>query len=211
MRRGDVFAGRCPAHGRLVNSNGLGDLHHSHGLEVGGAEVHEIPLLGDNLAGDVENRLLALLDASDEKIPASDFVTQVVADLLRVGGEHVFVGIRNSQAGNLVAVQGNHVVVPLALHDDFGCDDLICVLGKSPAGSGIEAGNHLGRALDFRNFQVECLGDVVEFFSPQLIQVVADNAGFDGMLAALGFELAQEAFRESAGGNAGGIELLDFF
>jgi hypothetical protein len=75
----------------VVNTHGLGDLPHPHGLQMRGAEIHEIPLLKHDFAGDVEDRLLALLNASDEKISASDFVAQIVANLFRVPREHVFV------------------------------------------------------------------------------------------------------------------------
>jgi hypothetical protein len=47
---------------------------------VRGAALQEFPLTQGDLTADIQNRLLPLLDAFNEKIPAPYFVAQVFPD-----------------------------------------------------------------------------------------------------------------------------------
>ena len=66
-----------------MDPNGIRDLTHGHGLQVRRSPLHELTLTQGDLAADVQDRLLALLDAFNEKISAPYFIAQVFPDLFR--------------------------------------------------------------------------------------------------------------------------------
>ena len=65
--------------------------------------------------------------------------------------------------------------------------------------------------LDFLRIQIQGLGNLVQFFSAEFIQVVTDDSRFGGILAALAFQLQEEALCKIPGRYARGIEFLHLF
>ena len=78
-----VLAGDSAADGRFVHTHHFGDLHHCERLQKCHALIHEFPLPLHNLACNVQDRLLALLDALDQKLSGPNFLADVIAHLGR--------------------------------------------------------------------------------------------------------------------------------
>ena len=68
-----VFAGNGAGDGGFMHADGLGHLHHGQGFQVGDALFHEFPLALHDFVADVQNRLLTLVEALDEKFSGADF------------------------------------------------------------------------------------------------------------------------------------------
>ena len=84
LRAGHVFSGHGAADRGLVHANRIGDVPHGHRLQMRWAVLKEIPLPRNDLVRDIGNRLLALVDRSDQEFAAPDFVADVIFDFSAV-------------------------------------------------------------------------------------------------------------------------------
>src|SRR5205823_5310036 len=75
LRGLDILAGNGPAYGRFVHPHDLGYLNHGQWFEERDPLFHELALTAHDFTGDVENGLLALVQALDEKFSRANFFT----------------------------------------------------------------------------------------------------------------------------------------
>ena len=73
LRRLHIFAGHGPAHGGFMDAHHGRHLHHGQRLQVGDPVFQKIALPFYNLIGDVQNRLLPLVQALDQEFSRADF------------------------------------------------------------------------------------------------------------------------------------------
>jgi hypothetical protein len=74
LRGGNELSSGGSAHSGFVDPYGISDLTHGHGLQVRRASIHKLTLTQSDLTADVQDCLLALLDAFNEKISAPYFI-----------------------------------------------------------------------------------------------------------------------------------------
>lgn len=208
-----VFAIDGAADRGFVDANDVGDLGHGEGAELGDAVVEEVALGMDDFGSDVEDGLLALVDAFDEEHAGADFVADVGFDFGSGAGifHELPVMLADVEMGDLVVVDDYDVVVLEFLDDDFGEDVAGGIGGEAPSGFGLEGSDEFGGLLDVFEGEFEEAGEVVEFSGAEGGEVVADEAGGEGVGLAESFELDEEAFAEVAGADADGVEILDEF
>ena len=63
-----------------MHAHRIGDLLHGHRFQMRRAVLEKIALPRNDLLRDIRNRLLALMDRSDQEFPAPDFVADVIFD-----------------------------------------------------------------------------------------------------------------------------------
>ena len=80
MGRLHVFTGYGAAHRGFMHADDFGHLHHRQRLEEGDAFVHELALSLHDFVSDVQNSLLPLVQALDQKFTGADFFPDVFAD-----------------------------------------------------------------------------------------------------------------------------------
>ena len=213
LRRLHVFAGHGAADGGFVDADDLGDLRHVHGLQMRDALFHELALAFHDFPRDVQDGLLALVEAFDEEFSGADFFANVI---LHLGGisalrHEVLVGVADAQVRNLLVVGRHHEIVAGLLHENLGQNILVGVRQERPARTRLQARDAGERGLDFLDGLAGAARDFRDAPLAQLVHEVADDAIFEGFLPAGAFQLEQQAFAQIARANAGRIECLDDF
>ena len=106
LRRSHVLAGNGAAHRGLVDANRIGDFTHGHRLQMRWAVLKKVALPRNDLVRDVGNRLLALVDRSDQEFAAPNFVADVIFDFTAVVvlRDDVFVRVADPQMRNLLVI-----------------------------------------------------------------------------------------------------------
>ena len=106
LRRLHVFAGNRAADGGFMHADDFGNLHHRERLQKGDAFFHEVALTFNDFLGDVQDRLLALMQTLDQKFSGADFLADVIANLGGVFAlrHQVLVGIADAQVRNVLVI-----------------------------------------------------------------------------------------------------------
>ena len=122
VRRLDVLVGDGAADCGFVYSDYIGDLSHCAGPQLGDAFFEEIGLDLHDLVGDAFDRLLALLDGADEEFAGTHFLLNVFLLFSRqlAPGDHLFIRVADSQARDVVTVQGDLPFVFVVFDYDVG-------------------------------------------------------------------------------------------
>ena len=210
-RRLHVFAGGGAADGGFVQADGAGDVGHDQGFEVADAMVEKIALDPHDFGGDLVNGLLALSDAFHEEDARLDLLSDVFLDLRGGGGviHEVPILPADPQVGQLIIVQGDHILAGDLVDDDFGGDIRGGLAAIGLAGAGVQGADQAGGPSDLLGIAFQGAGDLVEFLGGQGFEMTADDPGGEGVGQSEAVELDQQAFPQIPGADAGGIEILN--
>ena len=112
-----------------MHADDFGDLHHRQWFEGGHAFVHEFALAFYDLARNVQNRLLPLVQALDQKFSGADFFADVIANFRRILalGHQIFVSVADPQMRDVLVVSSDHVFIADSLNEHLGQDVLVIV------------------------------------------------------------------------------------
>ena len=162
---------------------------------------------------DVQNRLLPLVQALDEKFSGADFFADVIFHL---GGifalrHQVLVDVADAQVGNVLVVGGHDKIVADFLDEHFGQNILVGVRQEGPAGTRFQTGDAAERILDLLHGVAGAAGDFRDAPFAERVHEIAHDAIFERILPAGAFQLQHEAFAQIERADARRIEGLDDF
>ena len=160
-----------------MDTDDLGHLDHREGLQTRDAFFHELALAMDDFPGNVEDRLLPLVQALDQKLPGPDFLANVVAHLggVLALGHQILVCIADAQVRNVVVIGRHHEIAIRAMNEDFRQDVLIVIREKSTARAWLQPRDAFQRLLHVIHVMVGAAGDLRDApFSERLHKLVND-------------------------------------
>jgi hypothetical protein len=197
-----------PAHGGLVHAHDRRDLSHRQRLQRRDPALEEVALHVDDFAGDALDGALALLDGVDQELTGADPLAEVVALVLgeRAARDHLPVRGRDAQAGDVVTVEGDLPVVPVALDDHVGHDRAVAVFRKAPARGGVELADFLDRGLHVLGVRVQAPREVWDAPTGEQIELLGEDAMGEGAGPALRGKLMEEASGEVLRADADRVE-----
>ena len=212
MRGEHVFPGDRPRNGGGVETQFVGDVVHRQWSQVAMSLIEERRLVLDEFVGDGENGFLAERNGVDQAAAVADLVAEKLAGF-RVGAgfaDHVFVEIVDPQIGEMFAGEPSiPISIIIALNDDIRQNVGIAgrvIFAARIGGQTTNARGSFGDALDGG---AKCAGDLRMALAGEILQMIADDFVFDGVLAGGAFELQQQRLRNPGSADPGGVEGLD--
>ncbi len=155
--------------------------------------------------------MLALMDALDQKLAGADLVPNVflgLGRLFRVGHQFL-VRVADAEMRDLVVVQDDHVIAVDTADHDIGRDVLVLFTAEHPPGFGFQGGDEIGKFLDFLGRDTERTGDLRIATAAEILDVLADQGGFDAVRFPDPVQLDEQAFLQTAGADPDRVERLD--
>ncbi len=171
------------------------DLHHRHRFEEGGPVIQKVALPFYDLDRNIQDGLLPLMDAFDQKLTTPDFFSNVVSDFTAVPAlrHQISISLVNPEMRYLIAGERHDIVITDFFDHNIRQHVAIGFRGKDLPRFRIKGGDEIGGLLNLVDGQAQPSGNVRIPFAAEVIKVLVDNLVLNALAFAESPQLDEQA------------------